>query len=436
MIGMRGGTAGYDSAMRRADAETSTLLAHYRAVRSASSRIASPLSAEDQALQSMPDASPTKWHLAHTSWFFETFVLEGAVAGYRPFDPSFRVLFNSYYQSVGAQYSRPKRGLLSRPSLDEVHAYRRHVDRHLEALLQKEPDLDAALRDVVVLGLHHEQQHQELILTDVKHLLAQNPLLPAYAELPLPQSGVAAPLAWVRFDEGLRVVGHADGGFCFDNETPAHRVFLNAFELATRPVTNGEYLAFVAAGGYAEPRWWVSDGFAAAQERGWQAPLYWFQSPNGDWKHQTLAGPQPVRAQDPVCHLSWYEADAYARFAGARLPTEFEWETAAADAPLAGNLAERGWLQPRAPERSEPGLAQLYGDVWEWTGSPYSPYPGYRPLAGALGEYNGKFMANQMTLRVGSCATPASHIRGTYRNFFPPDARWQFTGLRLARDAT
>ena len=245
-----------------------SLAESFAAIRAQTERLAAPLSAEDACAQSMPDASPTKWHLAHTSWFFETFVLESAEPGFRPFDPAFRVLFNSYYQSVGAQYSRPKRGLLSRPSLDEVHAYRRHVDRHLEALLQKEPDFDPALRDVVVLGLHHEQQHQELILTDVKHLLAQNPLLPAYAELPLPQDGVAAALAWVRFDEGLRVVGHADGGFCFDNETPAHRVLLNAFELASRPVTNGEYLAFVAAGGYAEPRWWVSDGFAAVSERG------------------------------------------------------------------------------------------------------------------------------------------------------------------------
>ena len=421
--------------MRSSDSHSDSLLARYRALRAASERIASPLSAEDQALQSMPDASPTKWHLAHTSWFFETFVLEGAVAGYRPFAPSFRVLFNSYYQSVGEQYARPKRGLLSRPSLAEVHAYRRHVDRHVEALLQKEPDLEPRLREVVLLGLHHEQQHQELMLTDVKHLLAQNPLLPAYAELPPPPAGVAAALAWQRFEEGLRVVGHADGGFCFDNETPAHRVFLNAFELASRPVTNGEYLAFVAAGGYTEPRWWVSDGFAVIRERGWQAPLYWFQAPDGAWNHQTLGGPEPVRAQDPVCHLSWYEADAYARFAGARLPTEFEWETAASGAPIEGNLLERGWLQPRAPEAPQAAPAQLFGDVWEWTTSPYTPYPGYRPLAGALGEYNGKFMANQMTLRGGSCATPASHVRASYRNFFPPDARWQFAGLRLARDA-
>jgi ergothioneine biosynthesis protein EgtB len=432
---MRGDTAGYDSAMREADSHADTLARRFRALRAETEALAAPLSAEDQAIQSMPDASPTKWHLAHTSWFFETFVLEAAVAGYRPFDPAFRVLFNSYYQSVGEQYSRPHRGLLSRPALGEVLAYRRHVDRHVAALLAKEPDLDASLREVVVIGLHHEQQHQELILTDVKHLLAQNPLRPAYRVNGPPPAGVAAPLQWLAFDEGLRVIGHAGPGFCFDNETPAHRVFLAAFELASRPVTNGEYLEFMAAGGYAEPRWWVSDGFQVVRDRGWLAPLYWEQR-DGVWQVQTLGGPEPLRRDDPVCHLSWYEADAYARFAGARLPTEAEWETAAEGVPIEGNLVETGWLHPRALEaggpRREP--TQLYGDVWEWTGSPYIPYPGYRPLPGSLGEYNGKFMANQMTLRGGSCATPRSHIRASYRNFFPPHARWQFSGLRLARD--
>jgi ergothioneine biosynthesis protein EgtB len=360
---MRGDTARYDSAMPDANSHTDGLAARYRALRSTTERLAAPLSAEDQALQSMPDASPTKWHLAHTSWFFETFVLEAAVAGYRLFRPEFRVLFNSYYQSVGEQYARPRRGLLSRPSLAEVHAYRRHVDRHVEALLQKEPDLDASLRDVVVLGLHHEQQHQELILTDVKHLLAQNPLRPAYAELAPVPSAVAAPLTWQRFDEGLRTVGHADTGFCFDNETPAHRVFLAGFELASRPVSNAEYLEFIEAGGYREPRWWVSDGFNAVQERGWQAPLYWFEA-DGAWQVQTLGGPEPLRPADPVCHLSWYEADAYTRFAGARLPTEHEWETAAAGAPIRGNLLETGRLHParrRARSRGWPSSMATSG---------------------------------------------------------------------------
>jgi ergothioneine biosynthesis protein EgtB len=411
-----------------------SLHGRYREVRAATEALAAPLSPEDCAIQSMPDASPVKWHLAHTSWFFETFVLEDAVPGYRHFHPQFRVLFNSYYQSVGEQYARPRRGLLSRPSLDEVYAYRRHVDRHVETLLAKEPDLDARLRDVVVLGLHHEQQHQELILTDVKHMLAQNPLLPAYATGEAPPRRSPEPLGWVRFEEGLRTIGHAGAGFAFDNETPAHRVFLEAFELASRPVSSGEWLAFLDAGGYREPAWWTSDGFAWVRERAIDAPLYWLRR-DGAWWVQTLSGPEPLREEDPVCHVSWYEADAYARFAGARLPTEAEWETAASGAPIEGHFVESGLLHPRAAAPSESPLAQLYGDVWEWTASPYTPYPGYRPPAGALGEYNGKFMANQTTLRGGSCATPRSHIRPSYRNFFYPDARWQFSGLRMARQA-
>jgi ergothioneine biosynthesis protein EgtB len=426
---MRGDTARYDSAMP----DAASLAARYRELRAATERLAAPLSPEDQALQSMPDASPTKWHLAHTSWFFETFVLADAVPGDRVFQPEFRTLFNSYYQSVGEPFSRPHRGLLSRPSLDEVQAYRRHVDRHVEALLAKEPDLDPRWREVVELGLQHEQQHQELILTDVKHLLAQNPLLPAYRLREAPPRGAAPTLAWVGFEEGLREIGHAGPGFAFDNEGPRHRVFLTAFELASRPVSNAEYADFVAAGGYREPGCWTSDGFQWAREQRVEAPLYWHRR-DGGWWVQTLAGPEPLRPEDPVCHVSWYEADAFARFAGARLPTEAEWETAAAGAAIEGNLAESGLFHPRAPRAAAAPLAQLYGDVWEWTASPYTPYPGYRATAGALGEYNGKFMANQMVLRGGSCATPASHIRATYRNFFHPHARWQFSGLRLARD--
>jgi ergothioneine biosynthesis protein EgtB len=409
-----------------------SLLARYRAVRARTDELAAPLSAEDQALQSMPDASPTKWHLAHTSWFFETFVLEAQVAGYRLFDPAYRVLFNSYYQSVGEQYARAQRGLLSRPSQADVRAYREHVDRCMEALLEKEPDLDASVCEVTTLGLHHEQQHQELILTDAKHLLAQNPLLPAYRPAVPPASVSSAPLAWVGYAEGLRQIGHTGAGFAFDNESPAHRVFVEAFELASRPVSNAEWQSFIEAGGYREPSWWTSDGFACVQSRGLEAPLYWLRG-DGAWRVQTLGGPEPLRPEDPVCHVSWYEADAYARFAGARLPTEAEWEVAARALPVAGNLAESGLFHPRAPRHAGASPDQLFGDVWEWTASPYTPYPGFRAAAGALGEYNGKFMANQMILRGGSCATPASHIRPTYRNFFYPDARWQFSGVRLAR---
>jgi len=425
---MRGDTARYDSAM----APHASLLERYRAVRARSEELAAPLSAEDQAIQSMPDASPTKWHLAHTSWFFETFVLEAQVAGYRTFDPAYRVLFNSYYQSVGEQYARAQRGLLSRPSQADVRAYREHVDRCMEGLLEKEPDLDASVCDVTTLGLHHEQQHQELILTDAKHLLAQNPLLPAYRVADAPATATSAPLSWVGYAEGLRQIGHAGEGFAFDNEGPVHRVFLAAFELASRPVSNAEWQSFIDAGGYRNPAWWTSDGFAWVQSRGIEAPLYWLRR-DGACLVQTLAGPEPLRPEDPVCHVSWYEADAYARYAGARLPTEAEWEVAARALPVAGNLAESGLFHPRAPRRAGIAPDQLFGDVWEWTASPYTPYPGFRAPTGALGEYNGKFMANQMILRGGSCATPVSHIRPTYRNFFYPDARWQFSGLRLAR---
>ncbi|HVH17832.1 MAG TPA: ergothioneine biosynthesis protein EgtB [Myxococcota bacterium] len=409
-----------------------SLLERYRAVRARSEELAAPLSAEDQAIQSMPDASPTKWHLAHTSWFFETFVLEAQVAGYRTFDPAYRVLFNSYYQSVGEQYARAQRGLLSRPSQADVRAYREHVDRCMEGLLEKEPDLDASVCDVTTLGLHHEQQHQELILTDAKHLLAQNPLLPAYRVADAPATATSAPLSWVGYAEGLRQIGHAGEGFAFDNEGPVHRVFLAAFELASRPVSNAEWQSFIDAGGYRNPAWWTSDGLAWVQSRGIEAPLYWLRR-DGACLVQTLAGPEPLRPEDPVCHVSWYEADAYARYAGARLPTEAEWEVAARALPVAGNLAESGLFHPRAPRRAGIAPDQLFGDVWEWTASPYTPYPGFRAPTGALGEYNGKFMANQMILRGGSCATPVSHIRPTYRNFFYPDARWQFSGLRLAR---
>jgi ergothioneine biosynthesis protein EgtB len=353
------------------------LAARYRAVRAATERLAAPLSPEDTTPQSMPDASPVKWHLAHTSWFFETFVLEGT-PGHRAFDPAYRVLFNSYYHSVGEQHFRPERGLITRPGLAEVLAYRRHVDAQVLELLER-GRLGAAALGVVELGLQHEQQHQELILTDLKHLLSRNPMHPVYAKRTDERSAEAPPLGWHAPPAGLREIGHAGPGFAFDNEGPRHRVFVHAFALASRAVTNAEYLAFMADRGYERPELWLSDGWAAVQREGWRAPLYWSER-GGAWQQFTLAGLAPVAPAEPVAHVSAYEADAYARWAGARLPTEAEWEVVAADAPVAGNFVESGRLQP-APAPSGRGPAQLFGDVWEWTSSAYAPYPGYRPPA-------------------------------------------------------
>jgi len=409
----------------------------YRAVRRQSLWLAEPLSPEDQVVQSMPDASPIKWHLAHTTWFFETLVLMPAYPGYEPVNPQFQYLFNSYYNSLGRQFSRPHRGLITRPTVADVQAYRAHVDACMTALLTGEvpgevPD------DVVRVGINHEQQHQELMLTDVKHLLSCNPLYPVYRERQERQerrgrqSGSVAAWQWLEFEGGVREIGFAGDGFAYDNEGPRHRVYLEPFALAERPVTAGEYLEFMADGGYTRAELWLSDGWNAIRERGWRAPLYW-EEVDGVWHQFTLAGLRPVDPAEPVCHVSYYEADAYARWVGARLPSEAEWEVAAADVPIAGNLVESTRLHP-APAEQGSGLRQVFGDVWEWTQSAYAPYPGYRPPEGALGEYNAKFMCSQLVLRGGSCATPASHIRPTYRNFFPPDARWQFSGLRLARD--
>ena len=410
---------------------------HYRRVRSLTEQLAEPLSPEDCAAQSMPDASPVKWHLAHTTWFFETFVLEQAGSDYRPYAPHHRVLFNSYYNCVGEQHPRPRRGMLTRPALGEVMAYRAAVDAQLEALLAKGPDALGELAAVVELGLHHEQQHQELLLTDVKHLLAQNPLRPAYrADLPEPAAAEAPAHGWRRIDSGIRSLGHDGGGFRFDNETPRHDALIQPAELGSRLVTNAEFLDFIDDRGYARPELWLSDGWATVQERGWGAPGYW-ERVDGAWQLLTLGGPRPLAPAEPVCHVSYYEADAYARWAGARLPSEMEWEVAARERPLVGNFVESGLLHPAPAGASgaSRGPAQLFGDVWEWTRSAYAPYPGYDPPAGALGEYNGKFMCNQQVLRGGSCASSRSHLRATYRNFFYPDARWQFSGIRLARDA-
>ncbi len=378
----------------------------------------------------MPDVSPTKWHLAHTTWFFETFVLEKWQKSFRPFRPEYRVLFNSYYQRVGDQYPRPRRGLLTRPSLDEVLEYRTNVDTAVVELLDGRAG-DAEVEAVIELGLHHEQQHQELILTDIKHVLSHNPTNPIYASRAGSPATVTTPQSWLAHDGGVCRIGYDGGGFSFDNECPRHRCFIEPFELASRPVTNAEFAAFIDDGGYQRADLWLADGWAMVVAEGWTAPLYWERSDSG-WQQFTLAGRSPVHVDEPVCHVSYYEAEAYARWAGARLPTEQEWEVVAAEMPVEGNFVDSCVFHPRpAPSSAVP--AQLYGDVWEWTASAYSPYPGFHTFAGALGEYNGKFMCNQFVLRGGSCATPQSHIRPTYRNFFPPAARWQFSGLRLAR---
>ena len=418
--------------MSMATQTEASLAEKYLTVREASLRICAPLGVEDHSLQPMPDASPAKWHLAHTTWFFETFLLS-AQSGYYPFNPAFRSLFNSYYNAVGDRPLRALRHILSRPGLDEVHAYRAHVDDAMVHLLTTEaaPELTA----LVTLGINHEQQHQELIVTDVKNGLWTNPLRPAFRaaqESHEAHHAPVAPLKWRGFDEGIYSVGFAGEGFAFDNEGPRHKVYLEPFRLASRLVTNGEYLEFMCDNGYGTANLWFSDGWDCVRNNQWNAPLYWEQR-DGDWWHYTVEGMKPVDMSEPVCHISYYEADAFARWAGARLPTEFEWEVAARSCRTEGNFLESGHLHPRAPKEdaAEP-LVQMFGDVWEWTASAYVPYPGFSPAAGAVGEYNGKFMCNQMVLRGGSCATPQSHIRVTYRNFFPPHARWQFMGIRLA----
>jgi len=410
-----------------------SFLDRYLAVRQTSMQLCAPLTMEDHSLQSMPDASPAKWHLAHTTWFFETFVLSQFAADYRPFQAEFRNLFNSYYNAVGDRPLRALRHVLSRPGLDEVHAYRDYIDEAMVHLLSFDPDPKSI--ELTTLGINHEQQHQELIVTDVKNGLWTNPLRPSYrptTEIHEPANAFAAasPLEWRKFAGGVYSVGAEDDAFMFDNEGPRHEVFLEPFRLASRLTTNAEYLEFMRAGGYSQAELWLSDGWDAVRSNQWSAPLYWEQR-DGEWWHYTVEGMEPVAMDEPVCHVSYYEADAFSRWAGARLATEFEWEIAARSCAVAGNLLETGALHPRAVRSGEP-LAQMFGDVWEWTGSAYLPYPNFKPAAGAVGEYNGKFMCNQMVLRGGSCATPQSHIRATYRNFFPPHARWQFMGVRLA----
>ncbi|MBL0125059.1 MAG: ergothioneine biosynthesis protein EgtB [Betaproteobacteria bacterium] len=405
-------------------------------VRRVTESLAAPLSSEDCALQSMPDASPTKWHLAHTSWFFETFLLEKFAPDFKAFDPAFRVLFNSYYNGVGDKHPRAERGLISRPSLATLLNYRHHVTEQINVLLPR-MSTHAEFATLMWLGCHHEEQHQELILTDLKHLLSKNPLRPAYEKRwPLTAIEARQP-RWIRYSGGVIEIGHDGDGFAFDNESPRHRVFLQPFELASHPVTHGDFAAFIADGGYRRPELWLSLGWDWVQTQRIVAPLYWQR--NGDiWSTFTLRGMMEIDSHTPICHVSYFEADAYARWAGARLPRETEWEFAAAPLPASGNFLDSHALHPLAlrEETAVDVPAQMFGDVWEWTQSAYLPYPGFKVAEGAVGEYNGKFMCNQFVLRGGSCVTPREHIRATYRNFFPPDARWQFSGLRLAREVT
>ncbi|KGI78376.1 hypothetical protein LF63_0105435 [Oleiagrimonas soli] len=409
-----------------------TLDAHYARVRDATMALCATLSPEDTVAQSMPDASPAKWHLAHTTWFFEKFVL-CRDDGYEPLHADWHYLFNSYYQTAGPMHARPQRGLITRPSLQEVVDFRQRVDERVRARLQAGVDDDTAA--IVVIGLHHEQQHQELLLTDIKHLFACNPLLPAYAELPAPPPGRARPLRFLRGREGLFETGAPAAGFAYDNERPRHRELLHPHAIAQRPVSNAEYLAFIRDGGYRTPTLWMSEGWDVVQREGWDRPLYWSEDLQSAF---TLGGLRALDPHAPVAHVSYFEADAFARWSGARLPTEAEWEVLAAErGPTQGNLRDRGLLHPCAApdDADEDAPLQLFGDVWEWTSSPYVSYPGFRPLPGTLGEYNGKFMCGQWVLRGGSCVTPADHIRASYRNFFYPASRWQFSGIRLGRDA-
>ena len=411
--------------------ETDGCAARYGAIRNETERLAAALTPEDQSVQSMPDASPAKWHRAHTTWFFETFILGPHLPGYRPYDPEYNYLFNSYYEAVGERHARDRRGLLTRPSAEEVTAYRRHVDRAMHDFLESGA-CGAEVSALVLLGLQHEQQHQELLLTDILHAFAQNPLLPAYTPYRPGAAALSSPVGFTEFDGGCIALGHDGNGFAFDNETPRHEVIVTPHRLANRLVTNGEWLEFIADGGYRNPALWLSDGWHRTRAENWQAPLYW-QERDGEWLAMTLSGLKPVERDAPVSHVSYYEADAFARWAGGRLPTEAEWELAASrQSPSSGNFRDDNYLRP-LPAGKREGL-QVFGDVWEWTASPYMPYPGFRTSEGAVGEYNGKFMINQMVLRGGSCVTSRDHVRATYRNFFYPHQRWQFSGLRIAQD--
>ena len=425
-----------------------SLLARFREVRNFTHRLAENLAPEDCVVQSMPDVSPTKWHLAHTTWFFETFILKKWMPGYRDAVPEYAYLFNSYYNAAGAMHRRDLRGLISRPTVEDAKKYRVSVDSDIDELVSNADDeLFREIEPILTLGIHHEQQHQELLITDIKHVFAQNPLYPVFQrrdigkdkiDPPLPSYGATGiePLKFVEFDEATIEIGHDGDGFSYDNEGPSHHALILPFSLADRLITNREYLQFMADNGYSRSEFWLSLGWTTINEQSWRAPLYWIER-DGEWWNFTLSGLRKIDSREPVTHLSYFEADAYANWAGARLPTEFEWERAAAKIEIEGNFVETERFHPaplRARAGSDGDFQQMFGDVWEWTRSSYSPYPAYRAEPGALGEYNGKFMCNQYVLRGGSCATSRTHIRKTYRNFFQPEKRWQFTGIRLARD--
>lgn len=409
------------------------ILEKYREVRSFTLHLVEPLETEDFVIQPMNNASPTKWHLAHTSWFFETFVLEKYQPGFKSLHPQYAYFFNSYYLQTGVPFSRANRGMLSRPTVKEVFEYRHYVNEQVSNFIENcDDDVWEEAAKVMEIGLNHEQQHQELILTDLKYLLAQNPLLPIYREKKTNETNNPDILNWISFEEGIIEIGNKGDEFTYDNEYPVHRTFVQNFDLADRLITNQEYLDFISDGGYQRSELWLDEGWGKVKSEEWEAPLYWFKR-DDEWFSFTLMGVYTIKMNEPVTHISYYEADAFARWKGCRLPTEQEWEFACGNREIQGNFVGDDVFHPIPPSKNENGLKQMYGDTWEWTQSSYSPYPGYKPLPGALGEYNGKFMANQYVLRGGSCATSKSHIRKTYRNFFHADARWQFTGIRLAK---
>ena len=433
-------TAAADRSLFRASqSRIESLRDRFHQIRNFTNALCAGLEPEDCVVQSMPDVSPTKWHLAHTTWFFETFILKKFAPGYRAEIPEYAYLFNSYYNAAGDMHRRDLRGLISRPTVNQAQRYRASVDSHIDDLLSN-PDesLLGEIEPILVLGIHHEQQHQELLITDIKHVLAQNPLYPVFRAAEERTETECRPYRFIDFEEATTAIGHDGDEFAYDNEGPRHQALVPTFSLATRPVTNGEYIAFIEDNGYGRPEFWLSLGWMTVNEQRWNAPLYWTKR-DGAWWNFTLSGLRHVDQSEPVTHISYFEADAYANWAGARLATEFEWERAALSCPIEGNFVETESFHPAAKSAvsaEKPGkrLHQMFGDVWEWTRSAYSPYPGYRAGPGALGEYNGKFMCNQYVLRGGSCATSRSHIRRTYRNFFQPEKRWQFTGIRLARD--
>lgn len=409
------------------------LIQKFKKVRAFTEEITDPLEIEDYVVQVTENASPAKWHLAHTTWFFETFLLEKELEDYDPIHPQYSYLFNSYYLQTGVPHCRARRGNISRPTVKQVFEYRNSINDHVINLVNNAADEQyEQWGPIIEIGIHHEQQHQELLMTDLKYMFSQNPLNPVYKTVERPKARSIPEISWIGFEEGVYEVGHDGEDFGYDNEFPRHKTYIHDFKLANRLVTNGEYLEFMEAGTYSEPKWWLDEGFSTIRDEGWEAPLHW-RKVNGEWHQFTLSGLEKIDPNDPVTHVSYFEADAYARWKGYRLPTEQEWEVASESLPLEGNFVDAGYLQPAALQTAKAGLQQMFGDVWQWTQSSYAPYPGYKPLPGALGEYNGKFMCNQYVLRGGSCATSESHFRKTYRNFFHANERWQFTGIRLAK---